>query len=288
MHGLLLVLLRADAPTEDLERQRRSTTMSILGKIGAAVRRKFHEREIAASRAHFEQVWRESSEAKQSYADTGSFRSHVDRLFALGNATETEQLKKIAESAVMNTVTNRYYRAADYLSDILDELERHSYLTGEPNGEPPLGSLNEGFERELKLKAVSEAWLVPLKVGAIESAVANYSKVVGRVLPYAALQRFERNIARLFAIIEPSERKLVEDHVRRLLDNWRHQETIRERFPEPADGVTEALVCLCGDSLPSGAEHVQTRRPDAPLRLATAAPEGRGTYLLASLARWEP
>lgn len=261
--------------------------MGLFSKIGAAVRRKIHENEIAASLAHFERVWSESSEAKQTYADTGSFRSHVDRLFALGNAAETEQLKRIAESAVSNTVTNRYYRAADYLSDILDELERHSYLTGEPNGEPPLGSLEEGFERELKLKAVSEAWLVPLKVGAIETAVSNHSKVVGRLLPYTALQRFERNVARLFALIERSERKLVEDHVRRFLDNWRHQETVRARFPEPADGVTETLVCLCGDSLPSGVEHVRTRRPDAPLRLATAAPEDRGTYLLASLARWE-
>jgi len=262
--------------------------LSFLGKIGAAVRRKIHQREIAATLARFERVWSESAEAKQSYADTGTFRFQVDRLFTLGNAAETEQLKRIAESSVSSTVTNRYYRAADYLSDILDELERHSYLTGEPGGEPPLGSLEEGFERELKLKAVSEAWLVPLKVGAIENAVSTYSKVVGRLLPYTALQRFERNVARLFAVIEQSERKLVGDHVHRLLDNWRHHETIRSRFPEPADGVTEALVCLCGDSLPSGTEHVRVRRPDAPVRLATVAPEDRGHYLLSSLARWEP
>lgn len=261
--------------------------MSFFRKIGAAVRRKIHQQEIEQSLAHFERVWGEHSEAKQSYADTGSFRSHVDRLFALGNAAETEELKRIAEAAVMNTVTNRYYRAADYLSDILDDLERHTYLTGELAGEPPLSSLEERFERELKLKAISEAWLVPLKVGAIETAVSTHSKVVGRLLPYPALQRFERSVARLFALTAQGERKLVEDQVRRLLETWRHHETARARFPEPADAVTETLVCLCGDSIPGGVDHLRLRRPGARMRLATIAPEDRQHYLFASFARWE-
>lgn len=261
--------------------------MSLFGKLGAAVRRKIHQREIEQSLAHFQRVSGEDAETKQSYADTGSFRSQVDRLFTLGNATETAEMKHIAEAAVLNTVTNRYYRAADYLSDILDELERHSYLTGEPAGEAPLAALDEGYERELKLKAVTEAWLVPLKVGAIENAVNAYSKIVGRLLPYTALQRFERQVARLFALIETSERKLVEEYVRDFLDTWRHNEHARARFAEPADAIAEALVCLCGDSVPHGVDYVRTRRPDAPLRLSTAAPEDRQHYLHASFARWE-
>lgn len=261
--------------------------MGVFSKIGAALRRKIHEREIEQSLTHFESVWGEDSTAKQSYADTGSFRSQVDRLFALGNAAETAELKRIAEAAVRNTVTNRYYRAADYLSDILDDLERHTYLTGELAGEPPLGELAEGFERELKIKAISEAWLVPLKVGAIESSVSAYGKIVGRLLPYTALQRFERNVARLFALTEQSERKLIEDQLQRFLTTWRHHESSRARFPEPADAITETLVCLCGDSIPSGVDHVRLRRPGARMRLATVAPEDRQHYLFASLARWE-
>ena len=261
--------------------------MSLFSKIGAAVRRKIHEREIEQSLAHFEGVSGERAEAKQSFADTGSFRSQVDRLFALGNAAETAEMKRIAEAAVLNTVTNRYYRAADYLSDILDDLERHTYLTGELTGEPPLSSLAEGFERELKIKAIAEAWLVPLKVGSIESSVSAYSKVVGRLLPYSALQRFERNVARLFALTDRSERKLIADHLRHLLETWRHQETARARFPEPADAITETVVCLCGDSIPSGVEHLRLRRPGARMRLATVVPEDRQHYLFASIARWE-
>jgi hypothetical protein len=196
-------------------------------------------------------------------------------------------MKQIAESAVLNTVTNRYYRAADYLSDILDDLERHTYLTSELAGEPPLSSLDQGFERELKIKVISEAWLVPLKVGAVETTVNAYSRIVGRELPYSALQRFERNVARLFAITEQSERKLIEDHVRRFLETWRRDETMRARFPEPADAITETLVCLCGDSVPAGVEHLRLRRPGARMRLATVAPEDRQHFLRASFARWE-
>ena len=261
--------------------------LGVVGKIGAAVRRKIHQREIEESLARYERVSGENAEAKQSYADTGTFRSQVDRLFALGNAAETAELKRIAESAVQSTVTNRYYRAADYLSDILDDLERHTYLTGEPAGQPPLASLTERFERELKLKAVAEAWLVPLKVGSVENTVTAYSKIVGRLLPYTALQRFERHVARLFALTAQSERKFVEEQVHRLLNTWRHRENTRARFPEPADALAEALICLCGDSIPDGVDYVRARRPDAPIRLATVVPEDRQHYLRASFARWE-
>lgn len=256
-------------------------------KISGAARRKIHEREIEQSLAHFERVSGHAAGTQQSYADTGTFRSQVDRLFALGNAAETAELKRIAESSIQATVMTRYYRASDYLSDILDDLERHTYLTGEPAGEPPLDSLPEGFQRELKLKAISEAWLVPLKVGSIETAITAHSKIIGRLLPYTALQRFERNTARLFALTATSERKLVEEHIRAFLETWRHHEIVRARFAEPADAIIETIVSLCGESTPEGVAYLRARRPDAPLRLATVVPEDRQHYLRASFARWE-
>lgn len=260
--------------------------MSFFEKIGAALRRKIHQREIEQSLAHYHRLSGHTPEAKQSFADTGTFRSQVDRLFALGNAAETAELKRIAEASVQNTLTNRYYRAADYLSDINDDLDRHTYLTGELAGELPLNALEEGFQRELKLKAIMEAWLVPLKVGSVESSVTAYSKIVGRLLPYTSLQRFERHVARLFALADPSERKLVEENLRDFLETWRHHGAVRERFGEPADALAETLAHLCGETVPDGISYIRTRRPGAPLRLATVVPEDRQHYLRASCARW--
>jgi len=260
--------------------------MSFLDNINAAVRRKIHQREIDESLRHFEHHTGHEAETKQTFADMGTFRSQVDRLFSLGNAAETAEAKKIAESTIGSTLTNRYYRAADYLSDVLDELERHSYLTGEPLGEPPLPSLSERFERELKLKAVTEAWLVPLKVGAIESSVTRHAKIIGRLLPYAALQRYERAVARLFALADESEQTLIRDHLESLLERWRHAEPVRTRFPEPADAVNDAIACLNGESTPDGISYVRARRADAAVRLSTVVPEDRQHYLNASLARW--
>jgi hypothetical protein len=181
-------------------------------------------------------------------------------------------------------MTNRYYRAADYLSDIADDLERHTFLTGDLGGEPPLASLAEGFERELKLKAVMQAWLVPLKVGAVESTLAHYARTVGRALPYAALERFERNVSRLFALTEQSERKLVEEHVGQFVTAWSEREIMRARFSDPADAIAGVVACLCGEPIPDGIDFVRTRRADAPLRLSTVVPEDRQHYLRASLA----
>jgi len=90
--------------------------MSFLDNINAAVRRKIHQREIDESLRHFEHHTGHEAETKQTFADMGTFRSQVDRLFSLGNAAETAEAKKIAESTIGSTLTNRYYRAADYLS----------------------------------------------------------------------------------------------------------------------------------------------------------------------------
>jgi hypothetical protein len=261
--------------------------MSLFTKIGAAVRRKIHQRDIDQSLAHYARVSGQDAGTQQSYSDTGTFRSHVDRLFSLGNAAETQQLKHIAESSVQSTVTNRYYRAADYLSDIIDDLDRQTYLTGELAGEASLSSLEERYQRELKLKAIIEAWLVPLKVGSIETSLVAHTKIVGRLLPYTALQRFERNVARLFASVTTSERRFMEEQISQLLADWRHHEILQTRFAEPADAVVETVQFLRGEANPDGVSYLRTRRPDAPLRLATAVPEDRQHYLRASFARWE-
>lgn len=128
---------------------------------------------------------------------------------------------------------------------------------------------------------------MPLKVGSIETTVSTHSKIIGRLLPYTALQRFERQVARLFASVAASERKLVEEHVLAMLETWRDHELIRTRFAEPADAVVETLLCLSGDSVPDGVSYLRIRRPGAPLRLATAVPEDRQHYLRASMDRWQ-
>lgn len=260
--------------------------MGIFDKLGVWVRRKIHQREIEDGVRSYERQHQQKADAKEAFADVGTFRTHLERLYTLGNASETGELRRIAESVVTSTLTNRYYRAGDYLSDILDDLERHTYLTGEPHGEPPLTALAEAFERELKLKAVAEAWLVPLKVGAIETAVATHGDIVGRILPYPALQRFERNVARLFALTEQSECKLVLEQVSQLLEHWRDQEALQARFAEPADAVARVLAFLSGESRPDEVSYLRTRRSDAPMRLSTVVPEDRQHYLRASLDRW--
>ena len=264
--------------------------MSLFRKIGATIRRRVHARDIDKSLERYRNLLAHTPDTRQSYADAGTFRSQVDRLFALGNTTEaeTEALQHIAQSVVSSTVTNRFYRAADYLSDILDDLERDTYLTGESAGEPPLSPDREPFERELKLKAIREAWLVPLKVGSIEACVSAYGTNVGRLLPYAALQRFERLVARLFALVGRSERTLVEERMKAFVVHWREQESFRARFHEPATAVALLLAYLCGARTPNAVENIRRRRSDQPLRLSTAVAEDRQHYLLASLDMLEP
>ena len=260
--------------------------MSFFKRIGDAVRRKFHEREIRDSLSYYERASGHRADRKQSFADTGTFRYQVDRLFAIGNAAETAQLKQLAKSAVSNTITNRYYRPADYLSDIYDDLDATTFFTGESSGEAPLSSLTEQVHRELKLKAVMEAWLVPLKVGSIEHVVAEHARLIGRRLPYTALQRFERAAAKLFANVAESERKLTQEYVLSLLTAWSDEDAVRARFTEPADAMIDAYRFLVGESRPDGVHHLRTRRADQPLRLSTVVPEDRQHYLRVTLDLW--
>ena len=262
--------------------------MNFFEKIGAVMRRRSHDQDIKDSLARYERFLGHKPDVKQAFSDAGTFRSQVDRLFALGNATETGALKRIADTVVSSTLTNRYYRASDYLSDVLDDLERVTFLTGEVSGEPELTEELEPHERELKLKAITDAWLVPLKVASIEVSISTYSTVIGRNLPYASLQDFERAVARIFASTESSERTLVEGRVRHLISAWSDDEGVRSRFRTPAHALVEVLAFFNGETVPEGLHGLRTRRADQPMRLATAVPEDRQHYLRASFASWEP
>ncbi len=260
--------------------------MGLFDKLTTSVRRRFHQREIEASLEHYRRTTGASAEEKQVYSDAGSFRSQVDRLFTLGSAEETGELKHIAEVAASACLSNRYYRPADYLSDIVDALESRTFLTGEPLGKAPLGELSESHERQAKLEAVMEAWLVPLKVAAIESSLAGYSEIVGRSLPYPALQRFERAAARLFSLAGESELRLLEQDLAEILAGWKHSPALRERAPEPATIAEDLVSCFEGSVAPDGVSHLRIRTAGQPLRLSTVVPEERHQLLLAALGRW--
>ena len=256
--------------------------MGLISKLTAALRKKLHEREIAESLLHFERHTGSSPARNQTFSDAGSFRSQVDRLFAIGNLSETSELKRLAEGVVAVTLTNRYYRAADYLSDIADDLERHTFLTGEPLGEPPLTEPGEGYPRELKLKAVREAWLVPLKVASMERALITFERNVGRELPYRTFEQFERSVARLFALIGESEIRFVEGYLERFFESWPRLEEAQRR--SPARVVAEAVEGLQGRLLPEGIAGLRTRRADQPLRLSTVVHAERQDLLIACLS----
>lgn len=261
--------------------------MNFFEKLGAVMRRRSHESDIEESLRRYTRFSGQKPGVKQAFSDSGTFRSQVDRLFAIGNASETGPLKQIAETVVSSTLTNRYYRASDYLSDVVDDLERLTFLTGEVHGEPGLSEELEPHVRELKLKAVSEAWLVPLKVASIEASVGTYSTVIGRALPYTSLRDFERAVARIFAATEESERTLIEGRVRKLVSAWHENEVLRARFDAPSKALLEAMSHFRGEIVPAGIEGLRTRRADQPMRLSTVVPEDRQHYLRASLAVWE-
>jgi len=261
--------------------------MDLFKKLGAVMRRRGHDKDIRDSLAHYERFSGNRAGMKQAFSDAGTFRSQVDRLFALADDSDIQPLKKMAETTVMTTLTNRYYRAADYLSDILDDLERVTFLTGESLGEPALSTDLERHERETKLKAISEAWLVPLKVASIEASLSSYTGVIGRSLPYSALEDFERNVARLFAITEESERTLVEGKVRTFVSAWHEGEALRSRYSAPAAALADVVSFLSGESMPEGTEGLRRRRHDQPLRLSTLVPEDRQHYLRASFSYWD-
>ena len=261
--------------------------MSLFKKFNEALFRRNCDRDIQASLEHYRRYSGNKPDVKQAFSDAGTFRSQVDRLFAIGNDSEVEEMKGLADATVTTTLTNRYYRTADYLSDVIDDLERTTYLTGESLGEPALDDDLERWEREQKIKAVTEAWIAPLKVGSIEASLAAYSDAIGRSRPYGEFREFERAVARLFSVIDEMERTLLEGQVRTLVASWVDSPELQSRFPAPASAIVSSLACLNGETMPNGVDGLRCRRRDQPMRLSTLVSEDREHYLVASLARWD-
>lgn len=253
----------------------------MLARVLHRLRLWYHRREIETSLEHYRERTGDDAGRTQRYADTGSFRVQLDRLFALGTAAETAELRQIAESAVVLTLTNKFYRAADFLSDIVGALEERTFLTGEPHGEPPLREL-ELHERKLKLKWTQEAFLVPVKVASLENVLQAHARLIGRRLPYRALARFERACARVYALIDPSEARFVEQRMIVFLEAWKGQAPLHARFPEPVEGILELARCLGGDIRPQGSSALRVRRAGQPFRLSTLVPEDRQHLLRAA------
>ena len=258
-------------------------SLNIVQKLTAKTRRWYHKREIQRSLRHYRDGTGQDAEMRQPYADAGSFRSQLDRLFNLGNAAETAELEAIANSSVNLCLTNKYYRPSDFLSDVIEALETRTFLSHEPGGEPPLSVLDD-HERQPKLKRVMDSWLVPLKVASIETLLGSFTRILGRTLPYKALGRFERQTARLFALLGESETRFVEEHLTEFLHQWKLDPALRSRFAEPADAVRVVAECLDGTTGLEESSHLRVRRPDQPLRLSTLVPEDRQHLLRAVFA----
>jgi ribosomal protein S27AE len=232
---------------------------------------------------HFEQWTESDADEKQIHADAGTFRSQVRRLFALAESRELPQFETIARSVVSTCLTNRYYRPADYLADIVVALQSHTFLVPSEHGEAPLGDLPPA-ERRDKIDHVCRAWLAPAKIASLESMVAAHARHVGRALPYAALNRFERAAARLVALVEESEVLAVEQRITEFVAAWKDQATVKARFGEPAAGVLAVVACLEGELKGSEGEGLRSRMR-WPLCLANAVPEDRQFLLEAALLR---
>jgi hypothetical protein len=261
--------------------------MGLLKNLTTATRRWYHQREIDASLSHYRERTGLDAEKRQMYSESGSFRSQLDRLFSLGNATETGQLREIASYVVTICLSNKYYRPADYLSDFIDALENRTFLGTEPNGEPPLQELEDHL-RKLKLEQVMKAYLVPLKVASVENLVAAHANLLRRSLPYPALGRFERQAAKLYALIEQAEIRLIEEAITRFIQQWNDSPALKNRHKEPAKGLGELVRCLEGGTPLEGTEGLRVRRGDQPLRMSTVVPEDRQHLLSAALEKLKP
>ena len=257
--------------------------MKVFQKLREKTLRWYHQREIQQSLRHYLDRTGQDAAVRQAYADAGSFSSQLNRLFSLGRAAETAELETIANSSVNLCLTNKFYRPSDFLADVVDALETHTFLSYEPNGEPPLSEL-EDHERQTKLTRVMDSWLVPLKVASIETLLGSFSRILGRSVPYRALGRFERQAARLFALVGEGETGFVEEHLTEFLEQWKQDPDLRARVSEPADAVRGVVECLDGRTDLEESSHLRVRRADQPLRLSTLVPEDRQHLLRAALA----
>ncbi len=258
--------------------------MGFMDRASSSLRRWYHKREIETALRHYKsQTGREGSK-KQAFSESGSFQSQLHRLFSVGNAEETGQLRDIAASAVNLCITNRYYKPADFLSDIIDALESRTYLSTDPEGEPALSDL-DGHSRKAKLDQIQRSWLIPLKVAAVETLLEGLASGKDRSLGYQALGRFERDAARLFSLIEEAEVTLIEQAVQDFLEGWKSDAHLKRRFTEPAAGLQDIFRCLNGETRLECTGDLRVRRYGQPLRLSTLVPEDRQHLIKAALER---
>ena len=244
----------------------------------------YHKREIESAIRHYAQQTGRDAERRHAYSESGSFQSQLQRLFTIGTAEETGELRTIASSAVNISLSNKFYRPADFLSDIIDELERRTYLSTEPGGEAPLEEL-EPHDRKMKIEQVMRNWLVPLKVASVESLLQRLAQDKDRSLPYAALGRFERMTARVFSLVEEAEVRFVEEHLSDFVQSWKTEPRQKQRFREPANGLEDVFQCWIGEISPEGIDGLRLRGPDKPFRLTTVVPEDRQHLIKATLKR---
>jgi predicted RNA-binding Zn-ribbon protein involved in translation (DUF1610 family) len=256
----------------------------LLRPLLAPIRRLLHHRQIAAALAQYRQRTGGAADQAAQFAESGSFQSQVLRLFSLGSAAETAELERIASSAIASCHSTKYYRPADLLSDVVDALSSHTFLGASPDGEPPLGELVDQARRE-KLALVIRAWLVPIKIAEVESLLASYARTIGRALPFAALGRFERQAARVFASLEQNEAPYLRDELLAFLNDWKQRAGLRSRYREPALAVEELRGYLDGQRHLEDAPGLRMRRQGLAVRLSTVAPESRQALLAAALDR---
>jgi hypothetical protein len=261
--------------------------MGFVDRMSSSVRLWYHKREIETALRHYQKQTGREGGKKEAFSESGSFQSQLHRLFSVGSADETGQLRDIAASAVNLCITNKYYKPADFLSDVIDALESWTYLSTEPDGEPPLSELVDQ-PRRAKLEQVERSWLIPMKVAAVETLLERLAGRKDRSLGYQALGRFEREAARLFSLVEEAEVTLVEQAVQDFLDRWRTDARLKERFPEPAVGLQDTLVCFNGEMRPEGTDDLRVRRYGQPFRLSTLVPEDRQHLIKAALERLQP
>lgn len=200
--------------------------MNALERIRIGLRLWWHKREIEAALRYHDRCTGKDARKRKACSESGSFQSQIYRLFRLGTAEETGELQTIASTAVNACLSNTYYRPADFLSDFIDALESRTVLSMEPDGEAPLQEL-EPRGRKLKIERVMRSWLVPVKVAAVESVLAEVIRGRDRSPAHPGLGRLERQAARLFALVDESEVRLVEERVLEFIETWRTDEGLR-------------------------------------------------------------
>jgi len=252
-------------------------------RLRGRLARWFNRREIEETLRLYHERTGADADRRSAFADAGSFRSQVERLFEICLPTDPGDIREIAPRAVSLCFANRYYKPADCLADVVDALETWTFLSHEPDGEPGIDSL-EGPARVAKLRVVVDSWLVPAKVAAIEGLLERYGEVIGRSLPYSALARFERQAARLLALLEQPELLFVGERLRALVERWPDDKELKERFREPADALRQAVDCLEGLTPPSDPSGLRVRVTGQPLRLSTVLPEQRTELIQIALS----